>query len=661
MSLYSDVKGFILGKSRNVSDPGVFQRISLIAFFAWVGLGSDGLTSSCYGPEEAFRTLGKFSYLGIFVAIATALTVIIISMSYAQIIELFPTGGGGYLVASKLLSPKSGVISGSALMIDYVLTISISIVSGADALFSYLPPQINSYKFIVALAGIILLTMMNMRGVKESIIPLVPVFLVFVLSHAFILCYILIQNFGHLGTALHTSVASAGQTGQGMGLFAMIFLVLRAYSMGAGTFTGIEAVSNGISILREPRVINAKKVMAYMASSLSLIVLGIMFSYVIFGVVPQNGKTLNAVLFETATKAWNPGLGSIFVLIILISEAALLFVAAQAGFVDGPRVLSNMAKDRWMPMRFSSLSDRLVAQNGIMIFGAAALLTVILTKGSVRLLVVLYSINVFITFSMSQLGMVVHWWHVRKEEKKWKRRLLINIVGFILSAFILVTVIVFKFGEGGWVTMAITGALIFTALMIRRHYDEIGKLIKKLDVLVEATVTSRPEMFDDEKARKALTKYNKNAKTAILFVNDFNGLGLHTLMTVMRIFGKLFKNYVFVQIGIVDTGNFKGSEEVEKLKKHIQSETQMYVDFVEKNNCYAEGITAVGTEVVEETIKLLPGIREKYHDAIFFGGQVVFERETMATNMLHNYIVFELQKQLYKLGIIFVILPIRVY
>jgi len=652
---------FILGKSRNISDPNVFHRISLIAFFAWVGLGSDGLSSSCYGPEEAFKTLGQYSYLGIFVAIATALTVVIISMSYAQIVEFFPTGGGGYLVASKLLSPTAGVVSGSALMIDYVLTISISIVSGADAIFSYLPAQINPYKFMVAIAGIIILTILNMRGVKETIMPLVPIFITFVVSHAFILAYILVKNFTHLGTAFNASFASAGQSGSGLGFAAMIFLVLRAYSMGAGTFTGIEAVSNGISILREPKVETAKKVMAYMASSLSIVVLGIMFSYVIFGVRPQEGKTLNAVLFEMATKNWNHGVASVFVLIILISEAALLFVAAQAGFVDGPRVLSNMAKDKWMPMRFSSLSDKLVAQNGILIFGAAALLTVILTKGSVGLLVVLYSINVFITFTMSQLGMVVHWWNVKKEEKKWKGKLAINVIGCLMSTFILVTVVVFKFGEGGWVTMAITGALIILALVIKRHYNETGKLIKKLDALVEATVTKEPDMFDDKSMKKERPVFKKGEKTAVLLVNDFNGLGIHTLLNVIKTFGKIFKNFVFLQVGIIDTGNFKGTAEIENLKEHIQKETQMYVDFVERQSYYAESMTAVGTDVVEETLKLLPAIQKKFPDPVFFGGQLVFLKDTFAENLLHNYIVFELQRQLYKKGIIFIILPIRIY
>ena len=140
-NIFGRFKELVIGRARNLHDPQLFHKISLIAFFAWVGLGSDGLSSCCYGPEEAFITLKAHIFLGIFVAIATAVTIFVISSSYSQIIELFPTGGGGYLVASKLLSPSVGMVSGCALLVDYVLTIALSIASGADALFSFLPPS----------------------------------------------------------------------------------------------------------------------------------------------------------------------------------------------------------------------------------------------------------------------------------------------------------------------------------------------------------------------------------------------------------------------------------------------------------------------------------------------------------------------------------------
>src|SRR5512147_730722 len=191
------LKTLILGGKHDIEDSSLFHNLALIAFFAWVGLGADGLSSSCYGPEEAFLALKGHVHLSVFVAIMTGLTVFIIAASYSQIIELFPTGGGGYLVASKLLSPGVGMVSGSALLIDYVLTITISVASGADALFSFLPPGWLPYKLTFALAGVLILTVMNMRGVKESVLPLVPIFLTFVITHAFIIGYALVSHAGN--------------------------------------------------------------------------------------------------------------------------------------------------------------------------------------------------------------------------------------------------------------------------------------------------------------------------------------------------------------------------------------------------------------------------------------------------------------------------------
>src|SRR5579885_2118158 len=176
----------IIGPPRDVRDPGIFHHLSLIAFLAWVGLGSDGLSSACYGPEEAFLALGHDQYLAVFLAVMTALTVFIISASYTQTIDLFPSGGGGYLVASKLLGPYPGLVSGAALVVDYVLTISISIASGADAIFSFLPVGWLPYKFWFCLVILILLVGMNLRGVKESVLSLLPIFLAFVVMHAWL-------------------------------------------------------------------------------------------------------------------------------------------------------------------------------------------------------------------------------------------------------------------------------------------------------------------------------------------------------------------------------------------------------------------------------------------------------------------------------------------
>ena len=277
-------KTAVLGGARDPHDKKIFHTLSLVAFLAWVGLGSDGLSSSCYGPEEAFRVLGGHPYLGIFVGLGSAITVFIISTSYSQIIELFPTGGGGYLVASKLLSPKVGMVSGCALIIDYILTITISVASGAAAIFSFLPASLQSFKLAFALVGLILLLVLNLRGIKEAVVPLVPIFLTFVVLHVFAIIYTIVT---HASSATHVYNDASRELSSSfsqLGIMGTIILVMKSYSMGAGTFTGIEAVSNGIPILRDPKVKTAHATMRYMSISLAVTVLGLMLAYLFFNV-----------------------------------------------------------------------------------------------------------------------------------------------------------------------------------------------------------------------------------------------------------------------------------------------------------------------------------------------------------------------------------------
>src|SRR5215467_3926460 len=247
--LSSSIKDVLLGKPKDPLDPRVFHHISLIAFLAWVGLGADGLSSSAYGPEEAYLALGEHTFLALVLAILMAVTVFVISASYSHIIELFPTGGGGYLVATKLLGPRTGLISGSALIVDYMLTITISVASAGDQIFSFLPVSMHGIKFGVELALIFFLIYLNLRGTKESVIFLLPIFLVFVAAHFIAIVIGVVPHGGELPTiAARTYQEVAGDL-HGVGLFATLSILLHAYSLGGGTYTGIEAVSNGLQVL----------------------------------------------------------------------------------------------------------------------------------------------------------------------------------------------------------------------------------------------------------------------------------------------------------------------------------------------------------------------------------------------------------------------------
>ena len=563
---------------------------------------------------------------------------------------------GGYLVASKLLSPTLGVVSGCALIGDYVLTIAISVASGADAVFSMLPPEWLAFKLKFSIGIVIFLTLLNLRGVKESVLLWVPVFFVFVLTYTFAIIWAISSHFGELPGIAHGVVSDVRSDAAEVGVFGLVAVVLRAYSLGAGTYTGIEAVSNGLNALREPRVQTGKRTMLYMGASLSFVVGGLLLAYLLYHVEHVDGKTLNAVLFEKITGAWPPLVSQGFVIAAMASSAALLFIAAQTGFFGGPRVLANMAVDRWMPTQFASLSDRLVTQNGIVLMGFAALLVVLFTGAAVDLLVVLYSINVFITFSLSQLGMVRHWWSHRAHEPKWRGKICINGFGLLLTGGILISLCVVKFDEGGWATLLVTGVLIGVAFWVKQHYRLTQKKLFRLNELVAAVMADEPIAATEP----APVKCDPNARTAVFLVNGFNGLGLHTLLAVVRMFPKVYRNFIFVQVGVLDAGNFKGASEVENLREHSRREVENYVNYMAKRGFHAEARVALGTDIVDEAAKLCDEIAEEFPQSQFFAGQLVFKDESFISRMLHNHTVFELQRRLYQQGWPMLILPIRV-
>jgi amino acid transporter len=659
-SFSKTLKNTFIGKAKALHDHTLFHKLALVAFFAWIGLGADGISSSCYGPEEAFRNLQGHSTLAIFVALGTVFTIFIISSSYNQIIKLFPQGGGGYLVGSKLLSPTVGMISGSALIIDYVLTIAISVSSGADALFSFFPVEWQFFKLSFALIIVSFLILLNLRGVKESVVSLTPIFILFIATHVFAIIYGIISHAGnyhevqaHIGSDFNSTVSQ-------IGIFGTIFIILRAYSMGAGTFTGIEAVSNGMPILREPKVKTARRTMTLMAFSLSFMVLGLMVCYMLFDVQLDTHKTLNAVLLDNMTSGWGKFWSNSFVSIALISEAALLFVAAQTGFIDGPRIMANMAIDHWFPKRFASLSDRLVSMNGVLLMGIASVILMVISKGSVAFLVVLYSINVFITFSISQLGMIKHWWTVRGKQAHWKRKLLINGIGFTLTSFILISVSIIKFTEGGWLTFLITGTLVLVAMNIKRHYYgtkvKLQKLrysaYKEMEEILKHKLCE--ELFVEKKA------FDPKGKTAIILVSGFGGTGLYTFLRICENFKGVYSNFVFVRVGVINSKIYRGSEEMEHFKKQVKEDGTKYVNIANQFGFYGKSFWSIGTDPTIEVYRIVKKLRPRLSGATFFGGQLVFSKTFYLSKLLHNHTIFSIQKRFFKFGIPIVIFPIKV-
>jgi amino acid transporter len=644
------LRRLLFGAPRDLGDRSLFKHLSLLPFLAWVGLGADGLSSSSYGPMEAFLTLREHTYLAIGLAALTAATVFIIAAAYGHIIEDFPHGGGGYLVATKLLGPRWGVISGSALLIDYVLTITVSIAAAGDALFSFIPPGWHQGKMGFEIACIIALMTLNIRGVKESVKALLPIFLLFLATHLIVLAGGILGRASALADTARAAADGfhAGLAAPGFGLGAMALLFLHAYSLGGGTYTGIEAVSNGMPIMQEPRVRNGKRTMLYMATSLAITAGGLLVCYLLWDVSAVEGKTLNAVLTEKLV-AGVP-FGGAFVIATLLSEGGLLVVAAQAGFIDGPRVLANMAVDSWVPHRFAALSERLTTHNGILLMSLAALVALLYTGGDVVQLVVMYSINVFLTFSLSMFGMARAYFKKRREARPWKRRFALFVVGFLLCATILVITSVEKFAEGGWITLAVTGALVALCFVIRSHYRTVGVKLEELYAMLGAL----PVDVDRIPAEP-----DPSRPTAVVLVGSYGGLGIHTVLNAFRAFPGHFKNIVFVSVGVIDSGGFKGEETFDALRERTEETLGRYLQLASGLGIPATYRYAIGTDAVEEADALCRRIAEEFHGCMFFAGKVIFHREQWYQKILHNETAYLIQKRLQWAGLTMVILPAK--
>ncbi len=655
MAESSKLSTVLLGKPRDVKDPNVFHRVSLVAFLAWVGLGADGLSSSAYGPDEAFRALGQHRSLAIVLVGMTAITVGIISFAYSNLIEHFPGGGGGYLVATKLLGRKAGVVSGCALLVDYVLTIATSVASGCDQLWNFLGPGMARYKLPAEIVVLVLLIFLNLRGVKESVTVLAPIFLVFIGTHAFAILYSFGAHLGALPEVFSGAARDFHAAKATIGFWPLAFILLRAYSMGGGTYTGIEAVSNGVTMLREPRVKTGKKTMLLMAVSLAFTAGGILFGYLLVAARPHEGKTMNFVLFDALFGSWRIGglgVGSAFVLTLLIAEAALLFVAAQTGFLDGPRVLGNMAIDSWMPHRFSQLSDQLVTQNGVFLMGLAAAAALLYTHGDITMLVVMYSINVFVTFSLTELGMSLHWIVERHREPHWKQLLAIHGTGLVLCLTILCVTLYEKFGEGGWMTALVTSATIGVCFLIRQHYARVADDLKRLDDIL-VPVTAIPV------ADSCVTELDHGLPTAILTVDRFSGYGLHQILSIHMLFPNYYKNLVFVSVAVVDSGNFKGSEEVGRLEANTRENLEKYVAWSRAKGWNAAYRMAVATEAVDEVVKICKELQKEFPRAVVFSGKLVFKKEQWHHRLLHSETAMAIQRRLQFEGVQSIVLPVR--
>src|SRR6059036_560880 len=424
---------------------------------------SDPLSSVAYATEEILLVLmlggtAALSYsLPVAFGIAALLAVVVIS--YRQTVVAYPQGGGAYLVAKDNLGIFPALTAAAALLVDYVLTVSVSVVAGIAALTSAVP-QIHPYRVVLSILAVAGIALGNLRGVRESgRIFAAP-------TYFFVVSILGMVGYG-LVASLFQWLPEAPYAPHPPGLEGLsLFLLLRSYAAGCTALTGVEAVSNGVQALRPPEGRNAQTVMTWLGVISIVMFLGITYLAYDFGIIPGGDET---VVSKIARRVFGTSLAYYA---IQAATMLILLLAANTSYADFPRLSSLLSRDRFMPRQFASQGDRLVYSNGILILSGFAVLLIVLFGGDTHALLPLYAIGVFISFTFSQSGMVRRW--LRLREKGWRWRVWVNGVGAVVTGVVLLTLAVTKFVEGAWIVVVVIPVLVGVFMAMRRHYDEVA-------------------------------------------------------------------------------------------------------------------------------------------------------------------------------------------
>ncbi len=498
------------------------ERVSV--FTGLAVFASDNISSSAYATEEIMRVLvlagaGALA-LTMPITVAIVLVLAIVVTSYQQTIRAYPSGGGSYIVASDNLSSLAGLTAAAALLTDYVLTVSVSIAAGVAALTSIFP-LLFEYRVALGVVFVGVLCLGNLRGIRESAAIFTAPTYLYLGSMFGLLAYgLALVATGHLP---HYEAPAEWRPAQGAQALSLL-LLLRAFSSGSVALTGTEAVSNGVPAFKPPEWRHAQQVLIAMGSCFGAIFLGISFLAGQLGIVPDptEEETVISQLARTLV-----GAGSPYHYLIQLSTALLLVLAANTAFADFPRLASILARDRFLPRLFQFRGDRLAFTSGIVLLAGIAALLIIAFQGSVTNLIPLYTVGVFVAFTLSQAGMVRHWWKLRGTEQHWRLRAAINGLGAVTTGIVAIEVAAAKFVLGAWMVLVLIPLLIGLMWAIRHHYRRLEGHLRPETPLVSAEVRPRvivPIAALTVPARQALAfagaLVGDNAVTAVHVTDD---------------------------------------------------------------------------------------------------------------------------------------------
>jgi len=464
------VRRFLVGE-RLPTTRAIHERLPKL--LALPVFGSDAISSSAYATEEIMLALavagsGALTH-SVAVAVAIAVLFGIVSVSYRQTVIAYPSGGGAYIVAHENLGTYPGLVAAAALLTDYVLTVAVSIAAGVAAIISAVP-ALAPHREALCLVCIALVTLANLRGARESGKLFAGPTYVFVGS------VLLMLVMGALRLALHPQTATPAASASGSIAEPLaLFLVLRAFASGCAALTGIEAISNGVPAFRPPESRNAATTLGWMVGICIILFLGITALARHFHIIPDatGHQTVVSMLGRAVFG------DSLLYYFLQAATAAVLVLAANTSFADFPRLSSILARDGFAPRQLANLGDRLVFSNGILLLGAFAALLIIIFRGQTHLLIPLYAVGVFLSFTLSQAGMVRHW--QKAHAPGWVARAAVNAVGAVATALVFVVVGSVKFSHGAWIILFVIPLLVMGFRKISRHYHDLARLLEWTD------------------------------------------------------------------------------------------------------------------------------------------------------------------------------------
>lgn len=476
------IRGVLVGRPISLHQE-LTERLSV--FTGLAVFASDNISSSAYATEEIMRVLvlagaGALA-LTMPITIGIVIVLAIVVTSYQQTVAAYPHGGGSYIVAKDNLGTRPGLVAAGALLTDYVLTVAVSIAAGVAALTSIVP-ELFPYRVEFAITLIVLIAAVNLRGIRESgAVFAVPTYVYLVSIFGLLAVGMFRFLTGNMPEYDPPAAWLAAETAQPLG----ILLILRAFASGSVALTGVEAVSNGVPAFKPPEPRHAQTVLILMGTFFALIFLGLSFLAGQIGVLPD--PTEQETVISQVTRSF-VGAGTPFHYLVQVSTAVILILAANTAFADFPRLSSILARDGFLPRAFSFRGDRLAFSYGIVVLAAIAVVLVAAFGGSVTSLIPLYTVGVFVAFTLSQSGMVKRWWRLRREESGWRRRAAINGIGAVTTGIVAVEVGASKFALGAWVVMVLIPILVGMMLFINRQYRSVRD---KLEIRPEAEIPRR--------------------------------------------------------------------------------------------------------------------------------------------------------------------------